>query len=83
MMALKYLSCLAVAMSLLVAPEALAKKNKGSTSAKVTGVKCTQEPDSIVIGASEFKPNVRKSLRIGQRKKINIAGIGPIDCVVF
>jgi hypothetical protein len=80
----KLISILSIAVFtslVLVAPTAAKSKSK-SNSSTVRGVYCAQGPESIFIGASRFKPNVRKSLRKGMRKKINIAGYGPLDCVV-
>jgi hypothetical protein len=68
--------------SLVIVAPAVAKSKPKSNSSSVRGVYCAQGPESIFIGVSRFKPNVRKSLRKGMRKKVNIAGYGPLDCVV-
>jgi hypothetical protein len=81
-MTAKYLSCAAIALSLLVAPEALAK-SKPKNPAKFTAVRCTQGSYNFTVGASELKPNIRNGLRIGMKKKINFPEYGPYNCTVY
>lgn len=50
---------------------------------KASGVYCEQGSQNFIFPASRFKPDVRSRLRIGQKKKINIAGFGPLDCRVY
>jgi hypothetical protein len=78
----KFLSCVAIVFSMLITPIAHAK-TKQTKSSKIIGVKCTQGPESVTIGMSEFKPNQRKSFRKGMRIRVNVAGIGPLDCRVI
>jgi hypothetical protein len=78
----KFLSCAAIVFSMLITPIALAK-TKQTKSSKIIGVKCTQGPESVTIGISEFKPNQRKNFRKGMRIRVNVAGIGPLDCRVI
>jgi cold shock CspA family protein len=73
---------LALAFTLATAPPALAKTKKKARPSAVTGIACSQGSESVFIGVSQLKPSERKGLRIGQRAKINVAGVGPVDCVV-
>jgi hypothetical protein len=75
-------SGLALALTLVIVPAALAKSKKKTSSIAVTGISCTQGSESVFIGVSQLKPGQRKGLRIGQKAKINVAGVGPVDCVV-
>lgn len=81
-MKLLLICSVAIGLSIALAPPALAKLKKKASTGAVTGVYCAQGPDSIFIGVSQFKPSQRKGLRKGQKAKVNLAGFGPVDCVV-
>jgi hypothetical protein len=84
MMNLKHVACAIAAVSLLCATPALAKKKiSKSRGGKITGVYCAQGPDNAYFPASSFKPAQRARMYKGLKAKINIAGFGPIDCVVY
>jgi hypothetical protein len=76
------ISSLALSLTLILAPPAFAKTKKKPSSKAATGIYCAQGPDSVFIGVSQLKPNQRRGLRIGQKAKVNLAGFGPVDCVV-
>lgn len=78
----KYFSCMALALSLLVAPEAMAKSKPKNTT-KFTAIRCSQGSYTFTVGASELKPNIRNGLRVGMKRKINFPGYGPYDCLVY
>jgi cold shock CspA family protein len=73
---------LALALTVAIALPALAKTKKKARSGAVTGIACSQGSESVFIGVSQLKPSERRGLRIGQRAKIRVAGVGPVDCVV-
>jgi hypothetical protein len=72
-----------IGMALVFAPATMAKSKKKTTSKAITGVYCSQGPDNVHFTASQFTAKQRQNMRVGQRAKINIAGIGPIDCKVY
>jgi hypothetical protein len=82
-MKLKHVACVIAGLSLLCATQALAKKpSSKARGGKITGVYCAQGPDNVFVGASQLKPALRNRLHVGQKAKVNLAGYGPIDCVV-
>jgi hypothetical protein len=82
-MDVKSVTVLVLGSTLLIATPGYAKTKKPRLQGgNVTGVTCSQGPDDIFIGASELKPGIRNGLRKGQIIKINIAGYGPMVCVV-
>lgn len=56
---------------------------KSKAAKKVTGLFCEQGSRSLSFGASQFKPNVRNQMRVGQKIRINVAGVGPLNCRVY
>jgi hypothetical protein len=83
-MKLKHVAYVIAGLSLLCATEALAKKQSSKARVgKITGVYCAQGPDNAYFPASSFKPAQRARMYKGLKAKINIAGFGPIDCVVY
>ena len=80
---LKHIACLSAALLILCTTPTMAKKSSAKPrGGKITGVYCAQGPDSVFIGASQLKPSQRNRMYVGQKAKINIAGFGPVDCVV-
>lgn len=78
-MKLKIAIGLAAICSIALAAPSLA----GTKPKKASGVYCEQGGNNISVPISQFKPNDRKRMRVGQKAKINIAGFGPLDCRVY
>jgi hypothetical protein len=55
----------------------------GTKPKKASGVYCEQGGNNVSFPISQYKPKDRKRLRVGQKARINIAGVGPIDCRVY
>jgi hypothetical protein len=55
----------------------------GAKPKKASGVYCEQGGNNVSFPISRFKPNDRKRMRVGQKAKINIAGVGPLNCRVY
>jgi hypothetical protein len=73
------LTALLIAVQLTAFP-AMAKK---TSSQKGSGAYCSQGADNVFIPAAEFPAKYRNKLRKGQKAKFNIAGYGPVYCVVY
>jgi hypothetical protein len=79
-----HVMCVLAAIALLPFAAAEAKKPKAKArGGNVTGVYCAQGPDNAHFPISMFKPAQRARMYKGQKAKINIAGFGPVDCLVY
>jgi hypothetical protein len=82
-MFLRVVAAIAIPFALAFANPVLAKAKKTKVKSRpIAGISCSQGPQSIFIGASRLKPELRAKLRIGQRAIVNVAGVGPVDCFV-
>ena len=82
-MTFKHASATMLLVLVATASPALAKSKPKPSSKPATGVFCEQGGDNAYFPASGFKPSLRKALRVGERIKINIAGVGPLNCRVY
>jgi hypothetical protein len=80
----------AIVLTVLLAVAALAstgaawaKKKPKSVGGKATGVFCEQGGQNAHFPIKMFKPNQQAKMRKGQRAVVNIAGFGPVNCVVY
>ena len=76
-MLLKCVLALAVTALLCFPSQVFAKPSGGK------GVFCAQGGENIYLPASSFPANVRAKMVKGQKVKVNIAGFGPVNCVVY
>lgn len=74
----KIVLAVTTAFAVLGAVPAFAKK----AEAMAKGVYCEQGGENIFFPGSSFKADVRAKMRKGQKVKVNIAGFGPVSCVV-
>jgi hypothetical protein len=79
----RLLTALFVVGAVALANPALAKKPVKKDGGKGSGAYCYQGADNIFIPAAQFPAKYRNSLRKGQKATINIAGFGPVKCVVY
>jgi hypothetical protein len=77
-------TCLAIAATVVVATPALAKaKKKTPKSQSYSGIYCEQGAQNIFIPAASLPAKYRKTIRKGQKARINVAGIGPLSCRAY
>ncbi len=67
-------------LALVVSVPAEAKK---ATGGKGKGLYCQQGGQNVFIPASQLPAKSRKNLVKGQKGTVNIAGFGPVACVVY
>jgi hypothetical protein len=72
---------LAVILCCAAVSPAAAKSKPRAKSA--SGVFCEQGSEHIYLPIKSFKPSQRKNMRVGMKARVNIAGVGPINCRVY
>jgi hypothetical protein len=84
MMKMKRVACLAIAATVAIATPALAKKKKKSSGGQAySGIYCEQGAQNIFIPAASLPAKYRRSIRKGQKARVNVAGIGPLNCRAY
>jgi hypothetical protein len=73
-------SAIAALVALSMTAPAMAAK---APSGKGKGLYCQQGGQNVFIPAAQLPAKVRPRLVKGKKAKINIAGFGPVDCVVY
>jgi hypothetical protein len=68
------------ALALTMAAPAEAKKTSGG---KGKGLYCQQGGQNVFIPAAQLPAKVRPQLIKGKKATVNIAGFGPVACVVY
>jgi hypothetical protein len=73
----------AIALAAIFGIALAAPSHAGTKPKKASGVYCEQGGNNVSFPISRFKPKERKGMRVGQKAKINIAGVGPVNCRVY
>jgi hypothetical protein len=71
------------AAAVLIATPALAKKQKKAQGGIGSGLNCNQGGQNVYIPNSQLPAKYRGKFRKGQKATVNIAGFGPVYCVVY
>jgi hypothetical protein len=81
--AMKLLLVLLCSSAVLVATPALAKKQRTAQGSVGKGLNCNQGGQNVYIPNAQLPPKYRGKFRKGQKATVNIAGFGPLFCVVY
>lgn len=80
---MKLLLVLLCSSAVLVATPVLAKKQRKAQGAIGQGLNCNQGGQNVYIPNSQLPSKYRGKFRKGQKATVNIAGFGPVYCVVY
>jgi hypothetical protein len=75
----KHVSTFILAVAILLPTPIIAKQQ----AEKGKGAFCTAGGENVFIPGASFSAKVRASMRKGQKVNVNIAGFGPVSCVIY